>query len=410
MRFLLVNHIQNARDSLRANRMRTFLTILGVAIGVASIVAILALGGGASRVVEQQVDLLGGNIAVIRPSETRKQDLTELTLSQSQQNFAASTLTIEDVQAIRDIPGVAAVSPIMILSGAFKADDAETSSIVTVATTPDFAKINQLTIQEGQFHDTSNDSSTAVLGAQASVDLFGTEQSIGKVFSFRGTPLRVIGIIERQNTPINFNNVDIDDAVFIQFETGVVINDNNSQIQQINVMAESVSDLDRVMIDTRKVLLERHEDQNDFIILAGSEIAQPASQVFFAIASATAAIAAISLLVGGVGIMNIMLVNVAERSREVGIRKALGATHGDIAWQFLVESFIMATLGGIAGCAVGYSVAFIVSIFLTFDPLFDWKILVVGMATSAIIGTVFGLYPAIRAARKHPIESLGHYT
>jgi ABC-type antimicrobial peptide transport system permease subunit len=177
-------------------------------------------------------------------------------------------------------------------------------------------------------------------------------------------------------------------------------------VQQINVQTTSAATLDASVIAINKLLLQQHGGEADFHTLTGKEITAPMGQLFFVIAGVTTLIASISLFVGGIGIMNIMLVNVAERTREIGIRKALGATRGDILWQFLVEAIIMALLGGIIGGALGLTVAFIISLFLTFDPVITWQLAVVSIGVASGVGVLFGLYPALRAAHKHPIEAL----
>ena len=409
MRFLLFEHISIARQSLRSNRMRSALTMLGITIGVASVTTIFALSGGASKIVTDQVDGLGGNIAVIRPglvSETPYDDLAQFP---ARQNYAASSLTTTDVSRIQQIDNVEAAAPLMIMTGSVAGASPAPINTPIIATTPDLEVVNDLDIREGQFLDPNIKRETAVIGPQLSVDIFGTEASIGKNVTIRGQAFTIIGVLERANNPINYNGVDFDSAVIINEDSGRVINQGALQIQQINVRSNTVANLDQIIIDTNKTLLKTHLDQADFTVLSGEEIAQPTNQLFYAIAGTTAAIAAISLIVGGIGIMNILLVSVAERTREIGIRKAVGASNSDIVSQFLIESLGLSIGGGIAGYIVGYVVAFIISISLTFDPIFTWQIAAMAIGISIIIGTIFGLYPAIRAARKDPITALRHY-
>jgi len=408
IRSLILNHIQNARQSIKANRLRSFLTMLGVTIGVASITTILALSVGATEIIGNQVDELGGNIAVVRPG-IEQNSIIEEVAKINPSHYAASTLTDVDVTAIEQIEHVQAVAPIMVLQGAVKGTSDGPKNTPIVATTPKLETISGLTIQEGQFLDPTLAPHTAVIGPQLAVDLFGTEQAIGKTVTIKGESFTIIGVLKRTNNPINYNNVDFDIAIVINLDSGRELNQGASHIQQINVQSDSVANLEAIITSINKTLLKTHLNEVDFSVLSGEQIAQPTSRIFGAIAGVTVAIAAISLLVGGVGIMNIMLVSVAERTREIGIRKALGASNSDIVSQFMIESIVMSIGGGIAGYIVGYLLAFGISTFLTFDPIINWQIAVIALGVSVGVGTLFGLYPAIRAARKDPISALRQY-
>ncbi len=409
MRILFWSHIQNARDSLRSNRGRSTLTMLGITIGVASVTAILALSGGASQIVSNQVDSLGGNIAVVRPGTQPSSNIDRLTQLQSPQQFASSTLTTNDLDSIERIEGVEGVAPLSLLSGAVSGDTTAPAGTTIVATTATLEQVNQLSIQEGQFLEPRITLPAAVIGAQLSIDIFGTEQSIGKTIQLRGEAFTVIGILKRANMPINYNGVDFDRSVIISREDSELIASSAPQIQQINIRSTSVETLAGVIVEINKALLRNHLGEADFVVLSGEEIAQPTSELFAVIAGVTAAIAAISLLVGGIGVMNIMLVNVAERTREIGIRKAVGASNGDIVWQFLIESLALSIGGGVAGYALGYGAAFGLSFLLPFEPLFSLEIAAFAIALSIVVGVIFGLYPAYRAARKDPISALRQY-
>ena len=409
MKLLFLSHVQNAQQSLKSNRMRSVLTILGMAIGVASITAILALSSGASKIVSDQVEALGGNIAVVRPGAPSETPFEDIAQFPTKQYYTASTLTNYDLETIQALPGVEAAAPLMILTGGVSGESNAPLNTPIVATTPEFATISDLGVRDGQFLDPSLSINTAVIGAQLSVNIFGTEQSIGKIVTIKGEPFTIIGILKRTNSPINYNGVNFDAAVIVNRETSGKLNQDTLQIQQINIRSTSVETLDDVIVYTNKQLLKNHFDEQDFTVLSGDQIAQPTSQLFLAIAGTTAAVAAISLIVGGIGIMNIMLVSVAERTREIGIRKALGATNGNIVWQFIIESLALSIGGGISGYLVGYLAAFAISTFLPFDPLISWQTAALALGLSITIGTLFGLYPAIRAARKDPIDALRQY-
>ena len=408
MRFLLINHIQNAKQSLKSSRVRSNLTMLGITIGVASITAILALSGGASKIITNQIDALGGNIAVIRPGLTSS-TINSLTQAQPNRDYATSTLTEKDITYVKNTKHVESVAPLMILSGAIKADSVAPEGSSIVATTPALQTISNLKMREGQFLDSGLNANTVAVGTQLSIDIFGTETSIGKILTIRGRQFTVIGVLKRINNPVNYNSVNFDNAAIINFEVGKSLNQNVAQIQQINIKADTINNLDQTVADINKTIKTSHGGENDFSVLVGDQISQPTSQLFLLIAKVTTAIAAISLIVGGIGIMNIMLVTVAERTREIGIRKALGANNTDISLQFLIESLAISLGGCISGYILGYIVAIAISKFLIFNPVFTWQIALTALLVSLGTGTLFGLYPAIRAARKDPIESLHRY-
>lgn len=408
MRFLFINHLQNARQSIRANRMRSFLTMLGITIGVASITTILALSAGANQIVSSQVDALGGNIAVVRPgtlSESLEEEVSNLTSAQ----FASSSLTKYDLKTIRETPHVEAVAPLMVLKSTIQSGDRAVVNTPIVATTQDLEAVSTIELAEGEFLDPTLSHQTAVMGAQLAIELLGTDQAIGRTVKVKDQSFTVVGVLKRTNNPINYNNVDFDTALIVSTDSGEVLNQGVMSIQQINLKADSVTHLNEIMISLNKALLKNHYGQPDFSILTGEQIAQPTGRIFTAIAGVSVAIAAISLLVGGVGIMNIMLVNVAERTREIGIRKALGATNSDIVYQFLIESLVLSIFGGIFGYLLGYGLAFSLSMLLTFDAVFTWEIVGIAAGLSVVTGVLFGLYPALRAARKDPIAALRHY-
>lgn len=410
MRILLFNHIQNAVDSLRSTRTRTGLTMLGIGIGVASITLILSLSSGAMKIINDQVEQVGGNIAVIRPGSNLATPRIDEITAPSNLSFAASSLTEQDIKSIRSQPNIEAVAPIMIVSGSVKAGNNSPPHVPIVGTMPDLLTISNLEMRDGQFIDSVTNRDTAVIGSQLSVDLFGTDQSIGQTFKIRGQTFTVIGVLKRSKNPINYNNVDFDHAAIVALETAKTFNQGMPQIQQINVKASSVEKLPKALDDIQTALTKNHTGEQDFTILSGKDISRPTSQFFYTFAATTMAVAAISLLVGGIGIMNIMLVGVAERTREIGIRKALGASNRHITTQFLIESLALSIGGGFVGYIFGYLLAFIISrSLLTFDPVFTWQIATVTFGISVIVGTIFGIYPALRAARKDPIEALRQY-
>lgn len=408
MTLMFADHVANAYNMLRRNRARTLLTVLGIAIGIASITCILSISGGVQQMIGGQVDSLDGKLAVVRPG-IQSRDPNSLVSPIAQQSFSTSTLTESDVDSLTKIDGVVASVPLMTIDGTLSSQGVSVPDNVVLATTHDFAKVFPLDMKSGQFLDEITDDNTAVIGEDLASELFNTDRPLGQVFTMRGVDFTVIGVIRHTNNPINFNNVDLNHAVVVSFERGKLFHQGRSQIQQINILTDSTADTRRVTDTVRSIILDNHLGEKDFTVSVGSEITQPSSQLFKALTDVMTAIAAISLLVGGVGIMNIMLVGVAERTREIGIRKAVGASHGTIVIQFLVESLIMSILGGILGYLLGLVVAFLVSVFLYFTPAVTWQTGLLGLGMAVGTGTLFGIYPAIKAARKNTIESLRQY-
>lgn len=405
---LLSDHYRVARQALDRSKTRAFLTMLGVAIGVASITSILALSGGVNKVIGQQVADLGGSVAVIRPAAGRP-SLADLSNPSPANAYSTSPLQERDVESVAALPGVEAVAPIMTLSGSIRTATTAPAESTIVATTPSLESVSGIEIEDGQFIDSVTRQNTAVIGAQLSVELFGTEQSIGQTFLVRGQSFTVIGVMKRQNQPINYNNIDFDTAAIISLESGKLFNSGVAQIQQINVKAAGGSNMANLDTAIAQTLQKNHDNQQDVDVFTGREITQPTSDLFRFVSVVMAVVAGISLVVGGIGIMNIMLVGVSERTREIGLRKAVGASNGTIISQFLIEALIISVLGGVLGFVGGYFVAFLVSLVIPYDPTFSWVIVGWASLLSIGVGVIFGLYPAIRAARKDPIESLRRY-
>lgn len=408
MRLLLSDHYRTARQSLDRSRLRSFLTMLGVAIGIASITAILALSGGVSKVIGKQVAELGDSVAIVRPlvSEPTLADLSNPSPSNA---YSTSPLQERDIKTIADLPHAKEVAPLMTLSGSVRTNDTTPKKSTIVATTPSLISIGTFEVSDGQFIDSVTRQNTAVIGAQLSIDLFGTERSIGQNFLIRGQSFTVIGVLKRQNQPINYNNIDFDQAAVISLESGKLFNSGVAQIQQINVLADTNTNMKSFGSSIKTALIKNHDGQKDAEVFVGREITQPTSNLFKFISVVMAVVASISLVVGGVGIMNIMLVGVSERTREIGLRKAVGASSMIIVAQFLIEALIISSIGGLLGFLGGYFIAFLVSLLIPYDPTFSWSIAAWAASLSLGVGVLFGLYPAIRAARKNPIESLRRY-
>ena len=407
MALLLRTHYNLAKTSLRQNKGRSFLTCLGIAIGVASIILILSLTGSINRLISTQIKSLGDDLIVLRPSsqkDTLDGIIEELTTSNQ---YSKSNLTLEDVNTIKAIDGVVAVSPIATSQHTLQGEKVVNSGTV-VGTNSNLQKILNLTLKDGTFLKELTGSSltnTAVIGHDLSLQLFGTADSIGQTFTLQGQRFIITGTLAESEDPINFNNVNFDNAVLVQAESLAKL-DQNIQIQQINIKVGSTSAVPTTAASIEQSLIKKKNGDHNWSVSYGDQISHPAGALFNIISGMLTLVAGISLIVGGIGVMNIMLVSVAERTHEIGVRKAIGATNMNIFLQFLFESLILSLLGGIIGLALGYILAFLVSTVTPFAPYISWEILLAIAYTSLIVGTLFGLFPAIKAARKNPIDSL----
>lgn len=397
-----------ALQSLRMNHVRTGLTTLGIVIGVASVTFILSLGSGVENSVKTEVGKLSNNIILV--TSGAESSLVETAQRYNPYGIGATTsLTEEDYMTIRLNPNVADVAPVMILSGSVTTAQGVKANTPIVATTPSLASILHLSTKPGQFVDSSTARDTVTVGAQLATQLYGSEQLLGQQFSLKGRQHTVVGTLKRTGTPVNLSGIDFDKAVFISLDDGKSFNQGVAQVQQILVTVKDPSKLEPVRTDIGKALLANHKDEHDFTVFAGQNVAEHGNASFRAVVIMTTLVATVTLIVGGIGIMNIMLVGVTERTREIGIRKALGATNAHVLSQFLIEALIMCVVGGFAGLAVGYALAFLVALQLSFQAAITLGITLTGLGMAFATGVLFGLYPAVKAARKDPIESLRQY-
>ena len=406
---LLVNtHLHIAIDSLRHNRGRTFLSALGIAIGVASIVLILSLTGGINRLISTNSSKENANLILIRPNSGKSladNIIDELT---SNNQYIKSNLTLEDVDTISKIEGVSAVAPLAISNSAIKISDHIHQNISIVATSSDFEKIMSLKLKNGQFLDYGLRENVAVLGYNIAVQLFGGTEAITKTFNYNGKQFMVVGVVDEVQDPINFNGIDIDNSIFINVKYASTF-ESSIQIQQINIRTATTDAVSSTADEIKAKLASAKNGDESFDIITGDSNIHPAGSLLSIVSSMLTLVASISLIVGGVGIMNIMLVSVSERTREIGIRKAVGASGGNIMLQFLFESIILSILGSIMGFLLGYLFAFLISLVSPFAPHISWEILGITGAVAIVVGVIFGLYPAIKAACKDPITSLKVY-
>lgn len=400
-------HLKLARTSIQENRTRSFLTCLGIAIGVASIILILSLMGSISQLIAGQVKNIGANLIVVRPKSTKDMVtgvIEELTASNSYQK---SNLTLKDIGIISELENITAVAPIAISTNTVVTDKNQINSVVVLGTQEDFIKIQPLDLKYGSFIN-ENSENTVVVGHMLSLKLFNTMNAVGKTLTLMGEKFIVSGVLSQVEESINFSNVDFDNTLIMNIGALDKVS-GSTQIQQINIKTKNTASLMEVTKNIQKNLMEYKKGENNFMVISGKQITHPASSLFMIISSMLALVAGISLVVGGIGVMNIMLVSVAERTHEIGVRKAVGASSQNILMQFLFEALILSLMGGVLGLVLGYMLAFFISIMTPFKPYISVEIILMTFLTTLIVGVLFGIYPALKAATKNPIDSLKHY-
>ncbi|MBR2641297.1 ABC transporter permease [Candidatus Saccharibacteria bacterium] len=409
MALLLKTHFKLAKTSIKENRTRSFLTCLGIAIGVASIILILSLTGSISNLVKSEINEIGSDLMVIRPTSTKDSMTSIVEELTSANTFQNSSLTISDTDVIKKVENVVAVAPIAIANNTVISEKNTLNSVAILGTNLDFIKIEPLSIRFGAFLTESNEEKSVVLGHTLSLALFNTINStVGKTVTIMGEKYMVVGVLDKIDKTVSFDNIDYDNAIIMDIKnlnkaTG------STQIQQFNIKVSNTDSLPGVKEEVSKKLTEAKHGDTNFVIAYGDDITHPASSLFTIVSGMLALVAGISLIVGGIGVMNIMLVSVAERTHEIGIRKAVGASGRNVLIQFLFEALILSILGGIFGLVLGYILAFLLSTVTPFTPYISWEIVAITFLTTIIIGIIFGIYPAVKAASKDSIESLKHY-
>ncbi len=410
-----MNFFISLRIALRAlakNKLRAGLTVLGVVIGIAAVTAMVSLGQSAGTLVQGQLQGLGTNVIVVRPSSAR---------SGGARSANVVTLTADDSDAIgSECSAVLAASPIVATSGQIIAGNSNWSPNEMSGVGPDYLTVRNWPVQYGGFfteRDVSSAAKVCVIGHTIVAKLFQTTNPIDETIRIKNTPFRVIGVLERKGA--NIVGQDQDNLVLIPYTTVQKRMQTTTflHVHAILVSAHSPVQIKEAEEQITQLLQERHRiapgEPADFRIESISEIANVMSNITGAITLLLATIAGISLMVGGVGIMNIMLVSVTERTREIGIRMAIGARSRDILRQFLTEAVLLSSLGGIVGIALGIAgSAGLTTVINSLSPGSKWPVVisfpaaVIAMLFAAAVGVFFGYYPARRASRLDPIEAL----
>jgi putative ABC transport system permease protein len=396
-----------ALRALRTNKMRSFLTMLGIIIGIAAVIAMMAVGSGASYVISQQIASIGSNIILIIPGSTTSGGLRT-------GSGGAQTLTSDDAKAIMtDCPSVAYAAGTLRTSGQIVTGNMNWSTVIMGAT-PEMFDIREWPVVSGRSisqQDVDGAVKVCLLGQTVADNLFGSADPIGSIVRIKKIPFTVIGVLERKGQ--SPQGQDQDDTVFVPLRTAqrnLVRSQRTGVVGSIIVKAKSEELIDKAESEIQSLLNQRHRITNgkepDFSTRNLSEILAVAEQSSKAMSLLLGAVASISLIVGGIGIMNIMLVSVTERTREIGIRMAIGAKKNDILLQFMTEAVLLTMLGGLIGIALGAGGAATVSRLLEWPTLISFQSIAIAFVFSAAVGIFFGFYPAKKAAGLNPIDAL----
>ncbi len=392
--------------SIVANKMRSLLTMLGIIIGVAAVIALVSIGYGVRQQIQDSISSLGSNLLMIYPGAPRTPGVRPTADSQK-------TLKIGDYNTIVKLSDVDMASPVSAGSSYILIYTSKNWTTQVMGVNGNFQYINNWTLKSGRFITDSQvqcRERVAVIGNTVATNLFGTEDPVGKDIRIKNNPYKVVGVLEPKGSG-SFGN-DQDDVVYIPYTTGMERLQGVDYLRMIYVKGKDGVDLNRLQSDIENIMRIRHNIKNpamdDFNVRNMATVMQTMEETTGTMTLFLGAVAAISLVVGGIGIMNIMLVSVTERTREIGVRKALGATYRVIVMQFLIEAVVISLIGGLIGIVVGIGASKLIATFTSMKTVISMGPILLSFGFSMAIGLIFGLYPARKAAKLNPIDAL-HY-
>ncbi|MCA9358799.1 ABC transporter permease [Candidatus Kaiserbacteria bacterium] len=399
-----------ALQALESHKSRSALTILGIVIGVAAIIMVMSLGKGAEAMILGEVSGLGPETVILRPGNS----LTDFT-----QTLYSQTITKKDIEALKrkqNVPNLVEIAPLVITYESVEYQGDLYRPSIMGAPAEFIANLFDIGLSEGHLYtddDIDQEARVAIIGSEIKNDLFGSSRAVGKQVKIKDKKFKVIGVFEDKGNVGGFN---IDTLVLIPQTSVQTYITGTDYFAEVMIRADSPENAEKLAYDVEVTLRDVHDlsfhEENDFNITTQEETIEMIQTIVTIFTSFLITVVAISLVVGGVGIMNIMLVSVSERTKEIGLRKALGATRQDILNQFLSEAIILTSLGGVIGIIIGASFSFLAALILSQTVAEGWEYIfpvggsLLGVGVSAGVGLLFGIYPANQAAKKSPIEAL----
>ncbi|HET6864155.1 MAG TPA: ABC transporter permease [Candidatus Saccharimonadales bacterium] len=396
-----------AIQNLRINRWRTIFTMLGIIIGITSVVTVVSLGEGLKHQITGQINQLGSDIITVRPGKL-------LSKNGGGSNFnlysllAPSTISTKDVEAVRGLREVRDVTPVEFVTSSASSSQGEFDNVFVAGTGPNFADTtHQKLSYGGYFTDDDSSGNFAVIGSNIAAEMFGQLNPVGETVTIMGQDFIVRGVLApTQGGLLSLALADYNSSIFIPSDKAEELTAGHTNILQILARVKTGTNINKATSDINKVVAKNHGGSGDFTVLKQNQLLGVSSQVLNTITGFITSIAAISLVVGGIGIMNIMLVSVTERTREIGIRKAIGATNRQIRLQFLTEGLVLSIAGGAIGVIVSLLINFLLKVYSDWKPVVSVWVMVLAVGVSVAAGLIFSLIPAIKAARKDPIAAL----
>lgn len=393
--------------SLKNARWRSGLTILGVVVAVVPILMILGIGEGVKRQVLDQVQTLGPDVVTVRAGDVTDANKPLEQLSVLGGGATTASLTANDWQTVQKTDSVKEAAPIGVVSGVIKVNDKEFTDNRVVASTEALENLLNLHVQHGEFLDDDlYGHNSAVIGRGAAEQLFDEGVPLGRNFEFRGETYIVRGVLQRSaSTPFSTYTA-LNDSVILSYQNVKAVTGKEAPIYQVVASAKDTATTSDIVDDITKRLQSDHGGAKDFSVMTQDENVRVVTNVFQLLTAFITGVAAITLLVSGISIMNIMFVSVAERMHEIGIRKAIGATKRQILDQFMIEALLLSLAGGMIGVLLSFGLAYVLRVTTSLAPVITWEAAILVLLVTTVVGAIFGSVPAIKAARKDPIDAL----